>query len=417
MSDRVSEAFDVLMSQMEEPPTWDDVTTPTATSVRPTRWGGPSVALIAAVATVLVVGAAALFYPFGDPIGSGSIPYVRLNWTQEVNMRCSGMETVDNGGFDSAVVEIWGPNDDDLYRIDATAPDGTVERLIVDLSDQPSGIGTWATYGVSTFAENTVFRVTECAIPDIGQHYSFARSPIEGFGVFPIEFVELPGVGDDGNPIDLESAMSANFDRVREDVWNGLPVVVFSRTSSVEDDLGTVVGVQTLWVDLNNRRAERHIIESQSELGGDLNTTIDVVERSNISESTVSFSTDALVQGSEPSSGPLSEDGNGVTTTSIAPTDHPLMKDADEIDAGDVPTQDLLTAIAPREGDRLYWISATENQVIVRLRLGEPAHLYATSCDVLIQVDLPNGWQGTCLERTLAGERQHGVFPYGTTSE
>jgi hypothetical protein len=55
-------------------------------------------------------------------------------------------------------------------------------------------------------------------------------------------------------------------------------------------------------------------------------------------------------------------------------------------------------------------------QVVLVARVLE-AHLYATSCDVLIQVELPDGWEGTCLERMVNGELELGVFPYSAVSD
>lgn len=57
-------------------------------------------------------------------------------------------------------------------------------------------------------------------------------------------------------------------------------------------------------------------------------------------------------------------------------------------------------------------IPSDGHQILVRLRPGSSPHLYATSCDVLTGVDLPRGWEGTCLERTLNQQRVIGLFEY-----
>ena len=106
-----------------------------------------------------------------------------------------------------------------------------------------------------------------------------------------------------------------------------------------------------------------------------------------------------------------------VTTTSITPMGHPLMGNAVEIRSTDIPTSDLREAMSPEEGDQLFRVPVDDFEVLVRLRAGNRPHMYATSCDVLAEVDLPDGWEGTCLERTVNGERETGKFPYGTTSE
>lgn len=60
MSDRVRDAFDVLIEQMEEPPTWEEVRVPVArpADVRPKR--RPALAFAAAVATVIAIGVLAV---------------------------------------------------------------------------------------------------------------------------------------------------------------------------------------------------------------------------------------------------------------------------------------------------------------------------------------------------------------------
>ena len=106
-----------------------------------------------------------------------------------------------------------------------------------------------------------------------------------------------------------------------------------------------------------------------------------------------------------------------LTNVAIAPTQVPLMADATEISPGGIPTQDLGDVIDPQPGDQLYTVPVGRFAIFVRLRAGTRPHMYATSCDVLAEAELPQGWEGTCLERTVNGKREHGVFPYGTTSE
>ena len=105
------------------------------------------------------------------------------------------------------------------------------------------------------------------------------------------------------------------------------------------------------------------------------------------------------------------------TATSVTPTQVPIMTNATEIGPDGIPTKDLRQAINPQSGDRLYTVPVGRFQILVRLRSGTQPHIYATSCDVLAEAELPEGWAGTCLERTLNGKRERGVFPYGTTSE
>lgn len=61
----------------------------------------------------------------------------------------------------------------------------------------------------------------------------------------------------------------------------------------------------------------------------------------------------------------------------------------------------------------MYAVPFGEFQVVVVIAAmtGDP-HVYATSCHVLDSVDLPGEWRGTCLERTVAGQREVGIFEY-----
>lgn len=419
MSNRVSESFESMMSQMEEPPTWDEVSAQTLTVTRSVSLTGPWIAVVAGLATILVVGAVAFLFPGGDPIGSGSIPYVRLAWSQDVELRCVGMETIDSGGYDSAVIEIWGPNQEDLYRIDVTAPDGSVERVIVDWTDFPQGRESWSTQDESgSFGRR--FRTTECSISEErnSTSYSVSQTPVEETGfAFPLEFTELLAPAYAVNPSEIESRLSEIFDRIREDKWNDTPVVVYAFTNTWTDELGSGRHTQELWVDLVEGRAERSVTDSDTELIGRVVVVIEVVERAEVAANSVSFSTEGLVPGPNFDIPSTEDESNAITTTSIGATAHPIMANAVELGVEDIPTEALVEVIDPGPADSFFAIPVSEFQVLVRLRPGTPAHLYATSCDVLIQVGLPEGWEGTCLERTVNGERVLGVFPYGTVSE
>lgn len=62
-------------------------------------------------------------------------------------------------------------------------------------------------------------------------------------------------------------------------------------------------------------------------------------------------------------------------------------------------------------------IGGTDRSVGIRARDGSPPLMFATACDLLDQVELPNGWTGICLEYTDPEEgRVRGLFPHGTTS-
>jgi hypothetical protein len=412
MSDRVSEAFESLMSQLEEPPTWSEVSAQQLTAARPVSLTGPWVALVAGLATVLVVGAVAFLFPGADPIGGGSIPYVRVAWTNDVEMRCIDMEIVDNGGFDSAVIEIWGPNQDELYRIDVTAPDGTVERQVVDTSEYPD-TRMWSDPGQRDFGSG--FRSTECLV-SAGNSVSVSQPPVF-VGLFPAEFTELFSASYGADVSEIETRLNDFYDRIRDDTWRGSTVVVYSRTNTWTDEFGPGETIEEIWVDIVNGRVERSVTQFDLELIAQGIITIEVVERAEIAPDSVSFSTEGLIPSPFNDIPPTDGESNGVTTTSIGPTAHPILADAVPVGVEEIPTEALLEVIDPGAADSFFAIPVSEFQLLVRLRPGVPAHLYATSCDVLIQVELPDGWEGTCLERMVNGELELGVFPYSAVSD
>ena len=413
MSNRVSESFESLMSQMEEPPTWSEVSAQQLTAARPVSLTGPWVALVAGLATVLVVGAVAFLFPGADPIGGGSIPYVRLAWTNEVEMRCVDMEIVDNGGFDSAVVEIWGPSQEEMYRIDVTAPDGTVERRVVDTSEYPE-TREWSNPARQDFGSG--FRSTECLV-SAGNSISVSQPPVRQ-SLFPAEFTGLFAVwyGED-ELSELEMQLDGLYDRIRDDRWSGSPVVVYSRTNTWTDEYGSGENIEEIWVDVVEGRMERLVTQFDMELVAQGAHTIEVVERADVRADSVSFSTEGLFPSPFNDIPDTGDESNDITTTSISPTAHPIMADAVPVGAEDIPTEALVEVSDPGAADSFFTIPVSEFQLLVRLRPGAPAHLYATSCDVLIQVELPDGWEGTCLERTVNGELELGVFPYGVVSD
>lgn len=95
------------------------------------------------------------------------------------------------------------------------------------------------------------------------------------------------------------------------------------------------------------------------------------------------------------------------------PLDDPIMAEASQVEPDDIGNPALLQVMSPSSADQLYSIPVDEFRAFALIRDGDPPHLYATSCDVLNAVDLPNGWKGTCLERTIDGVRVSGIFTYG----
>ena len=95
--------------------------------------------------------------------------------------------------------------------------------------------------------------------------------------------------------------------------------------------------------------------------------------------------------------------------------DEPIMSNATPVEFEAIENPSLIEAMAPRANDELYSIPAGEFSALVLIRSGEPPHVYATSCDVLDTVDLPDGWEGTCLEMTVDEVRVTGIFGFHQT--
>lgn len=107
----------------------------------------------------------------------------------------------------------------------------------------------------------------------------------------------------------------------------------------------------------------------------------------------------------------------GLNSTSTGgPLDESLMSDATLMAFAEIDSA-LPDGLRNRPDDDWYSIPAGDFRAIVLIRAGESPHVYATSCDVLNSVDLPDGWEGTCLEMTVDGVRVKGTFGYDTTLE
>jgi len=421
MDDQFKAGFGQMLAEMPEAPTWERVSAHRLTPERkPGRLRGPLVVLVSFVVTVVAVVAGVIVVRGGgsDTVGGSTVAYVKLAWSQDVVMRCQGLATVDNDGFDRATIEIWGPNANGLVRIDATAPDGTVERLVVEPDPTRSfPIRAWSSYEDAGGAD-TVFRSSECLRDSPGGSSSFAMAspPIlpdmHGFGLF---FTPVPPRGPDGGPSDFVEGLARNS-TVREDEWRGVPVTVFEWSNSGIDELGAYEFTREIWFDAEARRYERAVYSSDQEVLGTETSTIEVLERDVVSVGAVSFSVDDLTLRMDRT---LSDapDEQVVTTTSIVPTALPLMADAVEIDSTDISTSDLSQVIDPLDGDQLFLVSVEDDQsLIVRLRAGARPHMFAEACPVLTSTDLPAGWDGTCLERVVDGNVTIGVFSYDEVS-
>lgn len=294
MSDRVREAFAALLEEMEEPPAWQDIRVHEARPQPALRRYRPIWVAAAAFVAVLAFGAVGILRSNTEP-ASVTVPYVQLDWSNQVEMRCEGMDIVDNGGFETATIEIWGPTADNIFRVDATAPDGTVETLVVHMNETSRPVEAWASNEDSS---ESVFRVAECTTSSASssESISMADPPIHPRpGLFPQEFVGFPFRLADGTPVDLSDFLSANFDSQREDTWRGLPVTVFTNSDQFTDEFGTNDRTEEIWVDLDNRRYERHLIDYDIEALGHFVLTIETVDRSDATVDPDFLSTDGLI--------------------------------------------------------------------------------------------------------------------------
>ena len=302
MDEQFKAGFGQMLAKMSEPPTWERVSAHHLTpETKSRRTRGPLVVLASFVVTVAVIVAGIAMIRGGggsDAIGSSTVAYVKLAWSQEVELRCQGLESVDNGGFDSATIEIWGPNAQSLIRVDATAPDGTVERLIVepDPLSPASPLRVWSSVD-ETVGSGTVFLTSGCLQeePSGGTHFRYlTTSPVlsEKYGLLAY-FVALPIPGEDGTPLDVVDRL-ASTSNVREAEWRGMPVTVYERSDSGGDSFGAYEEVIEIWLNPAERRYERKVHVNDQELLGSLRTTTEVVERDAVPAGTVSFSIDGF---------------------------------------------------------------------------------------------------------------------------
>lgn len=215
------------------------------------------------------------------------IPYVRIHWRVEAEHECpDGLPIEDNGGFEEAVVEMWGPTSDGYLRIDATVPDGTVEQVVIhgfdpgasfasqeDLAAAGASSRSWSTHDRSTFWSASPFRILTCG----GQLES--RIPT-GPGGALTEFVGVPRVGDAYTAGIAESPRTAG-------VWRGVEVSVVEMWKTAE-------GESLWWFDEDEGRVERIMMTFQGWRGRSVETH-DVVERADVPAASVSFATDRLV--------------------------------------------------------------------------------------------------------------------------
>jgi hypothetical protein len=369
---------------------------------------------VAAVVVVAVIGGAAWLLRGPTPVAAATISHVQLAWHQNVELSCLGMEAVDNGGFDRAAIDIWGPNADGYVRADITAPDGTVERVIEQFDQAAMPIQAWST---SQTMESTVFRVADCTTrtQDARASYGVASPPHTPAGVPGLLFLTRSG-----GPLAERLDQSVESRRqlaatTRSDSFEGTSVTVYvvEESDSGVYDLGEGSRRFELWIDEVTGQVVRSVEVMDSEILGSATTALELVTVELVSSAGVDFTTDDLTQTLDRRSQESETDAVS-TTTSIVPAAHPFMEDAVAINPAEIPTEDLTDVIGARAGDTLYRVPFDRDvAIIVRLRPGARPHVYATACALLLEAGLPDsGWDGTCMEVTIDGERITGPYSY-----
>lgn len=412
MNDLFRSAYTDILDRSPEPPSWSDITTHRVRPAPPRHNNGPVLAAAAALAVVAVLGGVAWLLRGSSPVAAGAVTHVQLAWHQDVELRCLGMETVDNGGFDRATIDIWGPDADGYVRADITAPDGSAERVIEQFDEAGSRTRAWAS--VRTM-DDSVFRVADCSTSTVegSTSYGVANPPHTPVGAPGLFF--LPP-SSDRLSTSLEQAVNGRMQlatSTRSDSIDGAPVTVHvvEEPDGGVYDLGEGSRRSELWIDDATGQVVRTVDVVESEVLGSVTTTIDLVVAETVDATSVSFATDGLTQTRDRSP---SESDPVSTTTSIVPTAQPFMEDAVPVTPDAIPTDDLADVIGFREGDTLYRVPFDRDfAFFVRLRPGVRPHVYATACSLLVQAGLPDsGWDGTCMEVTIDGQRRTGPYPY-----
>jgi hypothetical protein len=94
-----------------------------------------------------------------------------------------------------------------------------------------------------------------------------------------------------------------------------------------------------------------------------------------------------------------SMEGGSESTSTLPGSDWaPLTNDGAEIVPDEIPSDELRALIGPQPGDRLFLVPVEGDEIVVLVRGVDVPHTYATSCELLAAIDLPEGWSETCLD-------------------
>lgn len=304
MNNEYKDGFDRLVSSASDGPDWHDLAHPPASSPSPKRGSGLLVAVSVAVVAAVAVGAVLISRdPSGGVVAAPTVDYVKIAWTQTVEQRCDDvsdegidMSVQDNGGFDEATIEIWGPNSEGLVRIDATAPDGTVERTVLRYALDSGHLDQQWTSWPDRYSSRTVFHESACVTRNGADTSTFvmAQSPMAGRGTDAVAFVQIPSVDNVGQPFDADTWL-ASGGTVTQNEWLGQPVTVYARQTEDSYDIsGTVVSSAETWFNHDAQRFERVVYDSVAEHLGSVLFIEEVLERRSVVVDSAFFSTEEL---------------------------------------------------------------------------------------------------------------------------
>jgi len=307
--ERFKEIFRRLTSETPDPPAFSDLETHRAKPAAPIRLKPWMAAVGAAALVLVVVGAFGLLGGGGPDLAApdeSTIDYIKLEYSSSVNLVCEGGELVDNGGFDEATIEIWGPNSDDLTLMVVMFPDGSTERMIVE-GDHLQPAHAWSTVPNTPFVLDgqSRFRTAHCKLGD--SLVGGIAPPYSASGMLPLTYLGIPtepGWWVEG----LESG------HVTNDEYQGNKALKIL----VETDTEHSSLVNAAYFDKGDPMQFLASLEiGESPTLGTWRMEVAWVESGSVPESSVSFSTDDF---------PYQTEGepNPVTTTTVPPDSCPV---------------------------------------------------------------------------------------------
>lgn len=239
--------------------------------------------------------------PQEQPVGP-MVGYVKITWEQHIDVDCQGRETVDNGGFDSAVIETWGPTPEDRFRSDITAPNGRVETVIVDLAADGSTLRGWSTHPsfdpstMQEFGQLSEFRNVEC-VEQVGNNRESQLMANPPYSPGHVPFSDLVPTSETPR-IDFLAVLAEIATETRTDSWNGTTFDVYVlELNATGRDAGPSHSRIEYWKSRDDGLIQRFVAENNSSGLGGSSTIVEFVERSERPLDSVDFSTAGLAMG------------------------------------------------------------------------------------------------------------------------